>query len=279
MERDAGTYDPPVASPRTRARDADRSALCSALDAAFADGQLDGAEHRERTAAALRAKTLGELRALAHDLQVAEPVPELRPAPPRRARWVGLVVSLVLLAAGFALGRATAPDGSAVAPGSAGGGTAGVAPRVVGLTALHTPEGFTRFVADVRAQLGGTLVADATVYPEYAVVTTAVPGAPGRAQSYTYRGGLDGPSTAGTRDASRPLVDLAAFDPAVVLGLLAGAPESLDVPDATTRYLIFDDEGDGPEVAVYASNEFHETGYLEARPDGSIVSVHPHEPR
>jgi hypothetical protein len=28
---------------------------------------------------------------------------------------------------------------------------------------------------------------------------------------------------------------------------------------------------------VYASNEFHESGYLQARPDGSIVAVHPYE--
>lgn len=269
-----------MASPRTRARDADRSALCAALDAAFADGQLDGAEHRERTAAALQAKTIGELHGLVDDLQVRKPMPELRPAPDprRRSRRLAVVVSVVLLGTGFAIGRATAPD-SAVAAGEAtDGGAAGVTPRVVGLAGLHTPEGFGHFVGDVRARLGSTLVAEATVYPEYAVVTTAVPGSPGRAQTYNYRGGLDGPSSAGTRDAGHPLVDLASFDPAVVLALLAGAPQSLNVTDPTSRYLIFDDEGTGPEVAVYVSNGFSESGYLEARPDGSIVSVHPYQP-
>ncbi|MGD9525928.1 DUF1707 SHOCT-like domain-containing protein [Pseudonocardia sp.] len=263
---------------RTRARDADRSSVCSALDAAFADGQLDGAEHRERTAAALRARTLGELRGLVEDLQVTPQVTRrvAEPARPRgRARLVGAVLSVLLLAAGFGIGRATAPD--ATEAGTVGSGEAsGTTPRVVGLAGLHTPEGFTRFLADVQEQLGTTRVAQATVYPGYAVITTAVPGRPGRAQTYQYRGGLDGPSEGGTRDADQPLVDLAAFDPAVVLPLVAGAPESLKVGEATSTYLIFDDDGDGPQVAVYASNDYHESGYLEARPDGSIVSVHPY---
>jgi len=263
-----------VASSRTRARDADRTATCTALDHALGDGQLDGAEHRERTATALRATTLGELAALVDDLQLSRPLPELRPARTRRpARWVGLVVSLVLLAAGFGIGRATAPE----AVGTAAAG-AQIDPRFVTLKGLHTPEGFAQFVADMRAQLGTTLADRAVVYPEYASVTVAVPGAPARAQSYTYRGGMDGPSTAGTRDAKVPLVDVAAFDPAIALRLLAGAPQSLNVTDPTSRYLIFEDDGKGPHVAVYASNDFHETGYLVARPDGSIVAVHPHEP-
>ncbi|WP_181784201.1 DUF1707 domain-containing protein, partial [Pseudonocardia pini] len=37
-----------MATSRTRARDTDRDALCRALDKAFEEGQLDGAEHRDR---------------------------------------------------------------------------------------------------------------------------------------------------------------------------------------------------------------------------------------
>ncbi|MGE3660303.1 MAG: DUF1707 domain-containing protein [Pseudonocardia sp.] len=268
-------------SSRTRARDTDRDSVCKALDAAFADGQLDGAEHRERTAAALRTKTLGELHALVEDLQLSSPMPQriTRPASAGRARWVAAVVSLVLLAAGFGLGRATAPaapQDAAAGSGPGSGSASGITPRVIGLAGLHTPEGFTRLVADIRAGLGTTRVARAVVYPDYAVITTAVPDRPGRAQTYQYRGGLDGPSEGRTRSADDPLVDLAVFDPAVVLPLLAGAPESLKVTEVTSTYLILEDDGDGPHVAVYASNEFHESGYLEARPDGSIVSVHPY---
>jgi hypothetical protein len=37
---------------------------------------LDGAEHRERTAAALRSRTLGELHGLVADLQLGSPMPQ-----------------------------------------------------------------------------------------------------------------------------------------------------------------------------------------------------------
>lgn len=271
-------------SSRTRARDADRDALCKALDAAFADGQLDGAEHRERTAAALRARTLAELRVLVEDLQLSAPMPQQfsRPArPSRRARWAGALVSLVLVAAGFGIGRATAPEtpASPVAGSTREEAAAPVEARVVGLAGLHTAEGFTRFVADVGEQLGTTRVARAVVYPDYAVITTPVPGQPGRAQTLQYRGGLGAPSPAGSRSSDEGQVDLAAFDPAVVLPLLAGAPQSLEITEVTSTYLIFEDAEDGPAVSVYASNEFSESGYLKARPDGSIIAVHPHRPR
>ncbi|GAA1868144.1 DUF1707 domain-containing protein [Pseudonocardia ailaonensis] len=264
-------------SSRTRARDADRTATCGALDSAMSDGQLDGAEHRERTATALQAKTLGELAALVDDLQLGRPIPELRQARTRRpARWVGLAVSLVLLAAGFGIGRLTAPASAATVTTSA---EAQVDPRFVTLKGLHTPDGFAQLVSDMRSQLGTTSVDRAVVYPDYASVEVAVPGAPARSQSYTYRGGMDGPGTPSSRNAKQPLADVASFDPAVFLRLLAGAPQSLNVTDPTSRYLIFEDDGKGPHVAVYASNEAHEGGYLTARPDGSLIAVHPFTPR
>ena len=53
----------------TRARDTDRTATCALLDTAFAEGQIDGSEHRQRTAAAMRARSVAELSALVADLQ------------------------------------------------------------------------------------------------------------------------------------------------------------------------------------------------------------------
>ncbi|MCE0761497.1 DUF1707 domain-containing protein [Pseudonocardia kujensis] len=273
-----------MSSLRTRARDADRNALCNALDTAYAEGQMDGAEHRERTATALRATTLGELKALVADLQLERPIallPPDRPPRSRGARWAGVLVALALLGVGFgighAAGRSSAPATTTSGAVAAGAPVAPVAPVVVTPAGLHTPEGFDRLVGDLRARLGTAVVADATVYPDYAVLTVPVEGSPGRAQSYTYRGGLDGPSPAGTRDADQPVVDLATIDARTALGLVAGAPESLKVADPTSRYMIIDDEGEGPRIAVHASNDNGETGYLEARPDGSIIAVHPHE--
>lgn len=61
-----------------RARDADRSRIADILDAAYAEGQIDGIEHRERVSQAIRAKTLAELDKQVADLQF-EPTPPSSP--------------------------------------------------------------------------------------------------------------------------------------------------------------------------------------------------------
>lgn len=255
------------------------------LDTAYADGQLDAAEHGVRTGAAMAARTLGELRALADDLQVEHALPPLRtprPAglPSRRRRvMTGLVASLVFLGAGFGIGYASgSSQASPSSPSDAAGSGGDVAPVVVAQQGLHTPAGFAALLAATRARFGTTMVADATIYPDYAVVTMPAPGAPTRAQSFLYRGGFGEPSNAGTRPASDPLVDLGAVQVDPVLGLLAGAGETLAVPDPTSRYLIVGQRGGSPAVSVYASNEFGESGYVQAGLDGTVMAVHPYEP-
>jgi hypothetical protein len=280
-------YDPPVSSarsPRTRARDIDRTEVCGLLDAAYADGQLDAEEHRSRTAAATAAKTLGELREFVEDLQLEKPIPELRERAPRRlARRGNLVatgiVGLLLLGVGFGVGRLTGDPASEVAhaePRVAAPGPA-AAPIVVGPTALHTPAGLRAFIDGVRTELGTTQVVDLTVYPDYAVLEMPVADAPARTQSYSYRGGLDASGTS-SRDPGDPLVDLATIDVDKILGLLAGAGQSLNVENPTVHYLIVRDMGEGPYVGVYATNNDNgQSGYLEAKPDGTIIGVHAYE--
>ena len=272
---------PAAQSPSTRARDLDRSTLCAVLDTAYADGQLDKAEHGLRTTAAMAAKTLGELRALTHDLQVEQALPPLREprpvgAPPRGRRIVtGLVATAVFLSIGFGIGWVSRSSGSPSAVGPDGGY---VEPVVVAQQGLHSRAGFTALVAAVQARFGSTMIGDATVYPDYAVITMPAPGAPGRAQSFLFRGGFDEPSNAGTRTASDPLVDLGAVQVDPIIGLVAGADQSLAVPDPTNRYVIVDQDEGSPYVSIYASNEFGESGYLRAGFDGTVMAVHPHEP-
>src|ERR1700761_4565594 len=74
------TYPGPSYGDATRANDAERADVCAILDNAFADGELDGDEHRQRTATAMSAKTRGELLVLLTDLQVRAPVFTPRPA-------------------------------------------------------------------------------------------------------------------------------------------------------------------------------------------------------
>ena len=97
-------------SPRTRAKDSDRTDTCQILDTALAEGQLSMTEHGERVKAATNAATMGELRSLIADLQTSNaPVqlPTLRtPALARRGVRLAAGGALVLLGAGIGWGLA-----------------------------------------------------------------------------------------------------------------------------------------------------------------------------
>ena len=92
----------PRRHPATRAGDADRDVAADAVNAAFAQGRLDAAEHAERLQAVLGAKRLGELEPLLADITVASgPALPVQPAPapaapsPRQAvlrSWVAVTV-------------------------------------------------------------------------------------------------------------------------------------------------------------------------------------------
>ncbi|MFD1531903.1 DUF1707 domain-containing protein [Pseudonocardia aurantiaca] len=296
-----------------RARDLDRIRVRAALDSAYADGQLDGAEHRTRSAAATAAKTLTELQVLVRDLQVPKylaeppepgtpaPTPEAPPSgpsvptltgplPPRSrpfARFAAEIRTILILIGVLTIVLAIStrdwsddpppPPTPGISAGAAEAGP-GVDPIVVSPVALHTPEGFRRFVEAVRTEFGSSEVVDAMVYADLAYVHVPVPGAPGRVRTYQYEGGFGEPLTADTREADDPLVDLAVYDVEAILGLVAGAGQSLNVENANHVNLTFRDIGDGPVVTVEALNEFGEYGRLEARADGTIIALRPFEP-
>ena len=58
----------------TRANDADRADVCAILDNAYADGELDADEHRQRCSAAMSAKMRSQLLDMISDLQARPPV-------------------------------------------------------------------------------------------------------------------------------------------------------------------------------------------------------------
>ncbi|MEJ2868517.1 DUF1707 domain-containing protein [Actinomycetospora sp. OC33-EN08] len=268
-----------------RARDTDRITTCDLLDAAYAEGQIDGVEHRERTAAAVRARTLGDLQRLVADLQHRpRPAPTPTPGPPARRRRSGGVVALVVVVAmslaAVLIGITSQSDRRAVraAPASSSDDTPS---RVVGPVDLHSEAGWQRLVADLRSAQGSALAYRVVLYPRYAVLELPVDGEPARSRSHSYRGGLGASTGASSHDPDHPAVDLAAIDPRPLLALLAGVDRSVGVRDADTRYLVLEDEGDGegPVASIHASNEFHESGRVAARPDGTVVGVWPYEPQ
>ncbi len=83
----------------TRASDAERADVCSILDNAYTDGELDGDEHRQRCATAMSAKTRGELLALLSDLQVRSPSTPVKVNPGRTWIIAGSAAIVVAVAA------------------------------------------------------------------------------------------------------------------------------------------------------------------------------------
>ncbi len=95
----------PRQHPGFRAADADRDIAADAVNAAFAQGRLDAAEHAERLQAVLAAKRLGELEPLLADITVAtggharplQPAPAPGAASPRQAVWRSWIAVTVIV--------------------------------------------------------------------------------------------------------------------------------------------------------------------------------------
>ena len=270
----------------TRAKDSDRTDTCQILDTALAEGQLSMAEHQQRVKAATNAATIGDLRSLVGDLQTANaPVqlPDLRgPRLGSRAGWgIRAAVAGVLVLLGIGIGwglygNTSSPLSFTADPGAKPDGVAPVVltpPRQ-----LESLGGLTGLLEQMRKKFGDTLGYRLVIYPEYAVLDRPDPDDERRTLSYTYRGGWGNPST-GSKGSESVAVDLAAFDAKAVVGVLRGAPETLNIkPDEVkTTYLIIEPSGDltapkAVEVSIYVSSEFG-SGYLQLNPDASVKSI------
>lgn len=136
---------------------------------------------------------------------------------------------------------------------------------------LFTPGGFDDLRSALRQGTGSTEVFEATIYPEYA--SLGVPAEPTgqRALSYFYNGELAEPSKGRS---SYERFDLARIDPQVMLRLVQKAKRLVE--DPTSWYVIIRKPGppfdNGAWFSAYASNEFSESGYLQATLDGTIVN-------
>jgi Domain of unknown function (DUF1707)/Domain of unknown function (DUF4333) len=105
----------------TRASDADRADVCAILDNSYADGELDGDEHRQRCSSAMSAKTRSQLLDLISDLQARPPVFTQQPTiavkvNPNRKWIVGATVGGGLAAVAILGFIATWHSGSSPSP-------------------------------------------------------------------------------------------------------------------------------------------------------------------
>ncbi|MDV6260554.1 DUF1707 domain-containing protein [Rhodococcoides yunnanense] len=265
---------PTRSAPSTRARDGDRTDACATLDRAREDGQLTDAEHAARVAAAMRAATLGDLHRLIEDLQGETDLTEMAPwksvtVPGRRGRQLGLLTVVVpligaVVALTFGIRSCAVADDPRHQFGSAG---------------YLELEGLERIVSIARDQFGTTVLDDLSVYPDYAVYTRVDPARPFLGIDSIYRdGSLEEFGSPTARAASTPTVDIGALELPVVAGVIAGAGASLNLTQVDTVYLLVRDYGSGPEVSVFANNEFGESGHLTLDLDGNFTSVRPWDP-
>jgi hypothetical protein len=273
----------------TRAKDSDRGDICQILDTALSEGQLSMAEHGDRVKAATNAATLGDLRSLVGDLQTGNaPVqlPDLRPPrmqlPGSRAAWgIRLAMASVLMLLGIGIGwglygNTASPLSFTSDPGAKPDGVAPVVltpPRQ-----LQSLGGLTGLLEQMRTKFGDTIGYRLVIYPEYASLDRPDPADDRRTLSYTYRGGWGNPST-GSKGSDAVAVDLAKFDAKAVVGVLRGAPETLNIKpnEVKTTYLIIEPSGDvtaptAVEISIYVSSEFG-SGYLQLNPDASVKSI------
>jgi hypothetical protein len=243
-------------TPRTRARDSDRSRICQLLDTALAEGQLTMEEHRHRVAAATSAATLGELNGLLSDLQL----PDAARTPPAGRmmlpRWalvaVAAVVLVLAVVIGWAMFAGTTPDRREQAPTATAESPAApsttphpgaqpddVAPSVLNMPKqLHTLGGMTGLLEQMRQRFGDTTGIELAIFPDSAMLFRPDPADPQQKLLYRFNAGWGDP-TPRPRDEEDDVADLGAFDVKAVADVLRGAPETLGVaPDDVSEIVV-----------------------------------------
>lgn len=271
----------------TRAKDSDRTDTCQILDTALAEGQLSMSEHAQRVKAATNAATLGELRSLVGDLQTANAPVQLptlrspRAVRPRGALAIRLATMGVLVLLGIGIGwglygNSSSPLSFTTDPGAK---SDGIAPVVLTPPKqLHSLGGLSGLFEQMRQKFGDTLGYRLVVYPEYASLDRPDPSDDRRTLNYYYRGGFDDPS-ASAKGSDDTAVDLSAFDLKAIVGVLRGAPETLNIKadEVKSSYLIVDPGRDPTApgtltISIYVSSDFG-GGNITLGPDGSVKRI------
>ena len=266
--------------PQKKARDDDRDAAIEVVEAAFADGQISRPDYDLRVDRLLRAATVGELQMLVQDLrrpegeevteaveQVTEDVaePALRVGLPR-VNVSAVKVVLAVVVAVFALGLIV-PLVLVARVDSQEGMSTGTVVRGETID-LTTAKGYDRLVREVEAKTGSTTVFGATIYPGYAVIEVPVDADSQRSFGYYYDG--DWQDWTGRGKATEDRFDLSRIDGRTVAALVRKVRTKIE--DPTTYVLVNSRGGDeGVCLSAYATNDFTETAYIDARCNGKVV--------
>jgi hypothetical protein len=142
-----------------------------------------------------------------------------------------------------------------------------------------TADGVRAFIEEYRAKFGTTLVVSLTMYPDYAVVQVPQEGKR-RHAGFLYRRD-DGWQDFGGVSANFPgsdTVDLQSLDVPALMHNIGKARRTLNVEEISTTYVNIDyrpQSDEAPNVNIYVSNEYSESGYLATRLDGTVERAYP----
>lgn len=276
---------------RSRASDAQRSAVQQALDNAFAAGQLDHFEHFERIRTATNATYIDELRPLVADLRGGhddlglgeerdDDDDNATTGPPRNGRrgvgrGIGIAAVVAALAIIGGVVAASVSDGPADSPG-ADRGSAGT--EELGPGPLHTLDGMTRMLAAAEAEFSGQDIDTLGIHGDSASLMLEDPTEPGKRLIYVFRGQWQ-ESNFDSHPAPNTF-RLSDIDPGVVMAAIEAAPSELGMDDdaRTSHVSVYPDALGQPEFVVNVSEGPGEPlGHVTVGVDGQIREIR--EPR
>lgn len=146
---------------------------------------------------------------------------------------------------------------------------------------MLTPDGIRTAIKAFKKETGRDTFGDFSVYPDFVSAQLMVEGSDKKYDSYTYRPGqgVEKGIIKGTLSGGEQPLSLDDFDWDKVPALLKEAEKKLNVPDPENRYLLVrqpNDIFDTPAgMAIYFSDEYSQSGYLEADPKGKVTRVYP----
>ncbi|WP_328974974.1 serine/threonine-protein kinase [Streptomyces canus] len=150
-------------------------------------------------------------------------------------------------------------------------------------TSLLTPSGIRTAIQALKQETGRDRFGDFTVYEDFASAELMVNGSNSKYDTYTYRPGqgVEKGIIKGTLSGGDQPFRLDGFNWDKVPTLLEEARKKLNVDHPNTRYVMVrqpNDVFDTPlGMAVYLSNEYSQSGYLEANTKGKVTRVMPAE--
>jgi hypothetical protein len=197
-----------------------------------------------------------------------------------------IAVAAVLVLFGVGLGWGIFGQNSPLHSSTASNSDPGAQPDHIEPTVLRPPtqlfslNGLTGLLEQMRKKFGDTMGYELRIFSDTADLDRADPNEPRRKLSYTYRGGWSSQSSSVKSD-SDVLVDLGGFDPATIVGILRGAPKTLNIKPEEVKSTHMDIQASKDPltpgavvIQIYVSGEFG-SGWMSVDKAGNIVQLYP----